>query len=83
MNDPAERAELEERAAKENWTQDQTREEVKKHKAAKKGTGSPDEAGVLPLEAKPGKPGTYKIVKATVGPEAGKAVIDLGFSNYY
>ncbi|MFH1208489.1 MAG: DUF1016 N-terminal domain-containing protein [Candidatus Omnitrophota bacterium] len=81
MNDPVERAELEEKAAKENWTQDQTREEVKKRKAAK--SEAPAPVKEAPLTAQPGKPGTYRMVKATVGPETGKVVIDLGFSNYY
>jgi endonuclease YncB( thermonuclease family) len=81
LNDSAERAELTEKAEKEHWTQDQTREEVKKRKAAKNEAPAPVKE--KPLTAKPGKPGTYKFVKATVGPETGKGVIDLGFSNYY
>ncbi|MFH1799844.1 MAG: DUF1016 N-terminal domain-containing protein [Candidatus Omnitrophota bacterium] len=81
VNDPAERAELEEKAAKENWTQDQTREEIKKRKAAKQGAPAPVQEA--PLTAQPGKPGTYRMVKAAAGPETGKGVIDLGFSNYY
>jgi micrococcal nuclease len=35
------------------------------------------------LSAKPGKPGTYRVVLAKAGPYAGKLAIDLGFSNYY
>jgi endonuclease YncB( thermonuclease family) len=82
VNDLAERAGLEEKAKKENWTQDQTREEVKKYKAAKNETPAAP-VKEAPLTAQPGKPGTYRIVKAAAGPETGKAVIDLGFSNYY
>ena len=49
-----------------------------------KGIGAmPAVVSQSPLTAKPGKPGTYKIVKAAAGPETGKRVIDLGFSNYY
>jgi len=84
LNDIKEQNEIADMAEKEKWTRDQIREEVKKRKAAKKGTGSSVESEVPDLlDAHPGKPGTYKIVKATVGPETGKGVIDLGFSNYY
>ena len=82
VKDPAERAGLEERAAKENWTENQTRDEIKKSKAAKSGTPVAP-VKEAPLAAKPGKPGTYRIVKAAKGSETGKGVIDLGFSNYY
>ena len=81
VNDIQERQAVAEQAKKESWSRDQLREEVKKRKAAK------HEPQVIEKEASltatPGKPGTYKTVKATVGPEAGKVVIDLGFSNYY
>jgi len=94
VNDSKERDALAEKAVKEKWNRDKTREEVKKVKVGKakaeEGTGSPAESGVpVPLEEKLltppaiGKPGTYKVVKAKAGPEAGKVVVDLGFSNYY
>jgi micrococcal nuclease len=71
---------LAKRTEKEGWSRDRLREEVK---TLNKGQVLEAKAALslspLPL----GKPGTYKIVKATVGPETGKAVIDLGFSNYY
>ena len=89
VNDSQERQAVAEQAVKEKWTRDKTREEIKKHKALK-GTGAPGEFGATVLfEEKPlplptlGKPGIYKIVTANSGPEAGKVVIDLGFSNYY
>jgi endonuclease YncB( thermonuclease family) len=84
INNSEERDALAEQAEKGEWTRDQIREEVKKRKAS--GTGPASESGPVPLNllpSKPGKPGTYRIVKATVGPEKGKWVIDLGFSNYY
>jgi endonuclease YncB( thermonuclease family) len=81
LNDIKEQDEVAAMAEKENWTRDQVREEVKKRKAAKNEAPAPVKE--TPLTAKPGKPGTYKIVKAAAGPETGKAVIDLGFSNYY
>ncbi|OGX11846.1 MAG: hypothetical protein A2351_01320 [Omnitrophica bacterium RIFOXYB12_FULL_50_7] len=84
LNDAREREEVGALASKEKWPVKKLRDEVKKRKAAAKGTGSPAESGVpVLLKAQPGKPGTYEMVKATVGPETGKIVIDLGFSNYY
>lgn len=95
IEDATERDALAEKAEKEKWTRDQIREEVSRRKAAKKGTDSALPAGTqapggVPvsleenkLTAKPGKAGTYRFIKATVGPETGKGVIDLGFSNYY
>ena len=35
------------------------------------------------LTATPGKPGTYRVVKAHYGNKPGQLVLDLGFSNYY
>jgi len=87
VNDSKERDALAEKAVKEKWNRDQTREEVKKVKVGQGKAEAPavTEKAQEPalLKAEPGKPGTYKIVKATVGPETGKGVIDLGFSNYY
>ncbi len=78
LNDPKEREEVTKKAVQQKWNRDQVRAEVQKRKA-------PD-APVKPvekLEAKPGKVGTYRIVKAVAGPYKGEAVIDLGFSNYF
>lgn len=77
VNDPEKREALAERVEKENWSRDRLRAEVKAVK------GKDDGPAVERLTARPGKPGTYKIVKAAAGPEPGKEAIDLGFSNYY
>ena len=81
VNDLDERKTLAEKAVKEKWTRDQVRAEVRKRKAARNETQAPEKE--IPLTARPGKVGTYRMVKATAGPETGKVVIDLGFSNYY
>lgn len=81
LNDPKERDEVANKAEKEHWTRDRIREEVRKRKT-EKGEKEP-QPEMQVSSAKPGKIGTYKIVKARVGPEMGKVVIDLGFSNYY
>jgi len=81
LNDDKEREEVSALASKEKWPLKRLREEVKKRKAAKHETAEP--VAEEKLTAKLGKPGTYRMVKAKVGPEAGKLVIDLGFSNYY
>jgi endonuclease YncB( thermonuclease family) len=82
LNDVKEEDAVAAMAEKENWTRDQVRDEVKKRKAAKSGTPVAP-VKEAPLALKPGKPGTYKMVKAAAGPETGRQVIDLGFSNYY
>ncbi|MFH0986102.1 MAG: DUF1016 N-terminal domain-containing protein [Candidatus Omnitrophota bacterium] len=82
VNDPKDRDELTEKAAKENWNRDQIREEVKRRKAARNEAPAPAVVEEK-LTAKLGKPGTYKMVKVKGGPEMGQLVIDLGFSNYY
>jgi len=87
VNDPKERETLAAKAVKEKWNRDQTREEVKKVKVGKakaeaRAAAEPVESSPS-LKAEPGKPGTYRVVKALSGPETGKVVIDLGFSNYY
>jgi len=79
LKDAAKRAEVSEKAAREKWDTKRIRSEVKKVNEVARTGVEPTKS----LTAKPGTPGTYKIVKATVGPEAGKGVIDLGFSNYY
>ena len=81
LNDPQERAEVEEKAEKENWSRDQVREEVRKRKAEKSDSKPKPEVKLTPVKL--GKVGSYRIVKASAGPAAGKLVIDLGFSNYY
>lgn len=81
VKDEAVRKGLEERIAKENWDIERIREEIRKLKSSK---NPEEETKPKPkLIARLGKVGTYKIVKAKAGPEAGKLVIDLGFSNYY
>ncbi len=80
LNELSESESLAERAEKGHWTRDQVREEVQKRKAA---NGNAEQPAPSLAPVQPGKIGTYKIVKATVGPGAGKFVIDLGFSNYY
>jgi len=83
INDAQERQVLADRSEKESWSRDRLRREVK----ALKGTGSSAAGGVpVPperLTARPGRLGTYRIVRATAGPEIGREVIDLGFSTYY
>ena len=81
LNDSKERDAVAGQAIQNKWSQKEIREEVTKHKAAKSGTTVP--AKDVTLTATLGKPGTYKIVNATVGSETGRGVIDLGFSNYY
>jgi endonuclease YncB( thermonuclease family) len=75
VNDPGERKTLEDRAEKENWDRERLWEEVRALKGS--GTTVPD-----PLLSQPGKPGTYRVIRAKAGPCAGELVIDLGFSNY-
>ncbi len=74
---PEKRKALAEQAEKENWPRERLREEARNVTRGGKITSE------KVLTSQMGKPGTYKIVKATVGPEAGKGVIDLGFSNFY
>ncbi|MFH0986262.1 MAG: DUF1016 N-terminal domain-containing protein [Candidatus Omnitrophota bacterium] len=79
VNEAEARNVLTERAAKEKWTVKEMRQEIKKLKAGD-AAGLPVEA---PLEAKPGIPGTYRVLKATVGEHKGELVLDLGFSCYF
>lgn len=83
LSDDQERREVAEKASKENWTRNQIREEVQKRKAARGEREREAKPGTALISAKLGKIGTYRLVKATLGPEIGKLVIDLGFSNYY
>lgn len=76
VNDPMERDALAKKAVKENWSRDRVRKEVHKRKTK--------EAPKPQLEeAKPGKVGVYRIVKALAGPYEGDRVLDLGFSIYF
>jgi micrococcal nuclease len=74
-------------AVQKKWTRDQLRDEIKKRNAANNELPKPTPEVDLGSETlpviQPGKLGTYRYVKATVGPETGRNVIDLGFSNYY
>ena len=79
LNDPKEREQLAERATKEYWDMNRIRQEVKRINASKAGKDLPSES----LEAKPGKVGVYRVIKATAGPYEGQLALDLGFSNYY
>ncbi|HOE68239.1 MAG TPA: DUF1016 N-terminal domain-containing protein [Candidatus Omnitrophota bacterium] len=89
VNDVKARDVLAERAENEKWTRERLRDEIRKLKTEKEGADPaprPERSDLSApevLRASPGKPGTYRYVKATVGPEAGRNVIDLGFSNYY
>jgi len=79
VNDPKEREVLAERTEKESWNRERLRREVKNVQGGR----VPLEETLVSPTPEPGKVGTYRIVKATVGPETGQGVIDLGFSNYY
>jgi len=76
LNNPDEVRELAEKAEKEKWTRDRLREEVRRRKAGAL-------AEPKPLEAKPGKLHTYRVVRDFAGEDKDELVIDLGFSNYY
>jgi endonuclease YncB( thermonuclease family) len=76
LNDEKEREALTQKALQENWGRDQLREEVRKRKQRA-------EAKEKPLEAKPGKLNTYRIIKAPFGKYKDRLVVDLGFSSYY
>ncbi len=77
INDDEARAAFALRAAKQRWTWEKTRSEIKKLKAAKQITTTEIPAETL-LEPKRGVPYTY-IIKTLDG----RLQIDLGFSNYY
>lgn len=81
VNDIQKREELAERAEKENWDRGRLRSELRKWR--QEHTRSRREVLDKPLTADPGKLGTYRIVKATVGPHKGRLAVDLGFSNYH
>lgn len=79
LKDPEKREELSQKAEKEKWDTQRIRSEVKRINAVGRTGKEPDE----PLTAQPGTPGTYRVLKATVGEFKGELVLDLGFSNYY
>jgi len=81
VNEGEKREKLAQRAAKEKWSLNKTRAEIKKLKAEKQITVSeaPRDEPLVPLK---GKLGTYRILIAKAGEWKGKPVIDLGFSNY-
>lgn len=76
INDPKEREEVTKEAEEKHWTRDQLRDEVRRRQSKK--IPAPEK-----LKAAPGKPGTYRLVKAVEGPYKGQLALDLGFSNYY
>jgi len=76
VNAPEERNSLAERAGKEHWSRVRLREEIRN--VTKGGKAAPAEV----LTAEPGIPGTYRVLKATVGEHKGELVLDLGFSCY-
>lgn len=82
INEPKKREALAQRAAKEKWSLDETRSEIKKLKSAKLITVSeaPTEELLIPIK---GILSTYRIVTAVAGPWIGQPAIDLGFSNYH
>lgn len=82
LNDPNERDELAKQAARERWGRNQLRDEIRRRKRAREQANEKEPAAEI-LTAEPGTPGTYKIVKATIGSYQNQPVIDLGFSNYY
>lgn len=81
INEDDKREELIKRAEKENWTQDRTRSEVKKLKAANQITVTepPEEKLLTPIK---GILDTFRIVTGEAGPWQGRPLVDAGFSNY-
>ena len=79
INDEKERSEVTKKAENEGWGRDRVREEVRRRTLA--GASSPETEQLV--VSKPGKVGTYRVVKAVVGPLTGQLVLDLGFSNYF
>ena len=75
INDSSEREALAREAQKEGWSRERLRAEIAKRHPRR--TLPPET-----LEARPGKIGTYRIVKAKAGEFKDKFVLDLGFSNY-
>ena len=82
LNDSKERKEVTEQAMRESWGRDRVREEVRRRQAARGSAGENKPVETV-LTAEPGKPGTYRVVKAHYGNKPEQLVLDLGFSNYY
>ena len=82
LNDLKEREEITKQAVSQGWSRDQVREEVRRRQALRTPAEKKEPPAEI-LKAEPGKPGTYRIVKAGYGPYQNQPVIDLGFSNYY
>ncbi len=77
LKDPAKRAEVSEKAAREKWDTQRIRSEVKRlNQLARTGVEPPAER----LAAKPGILHTYRVISGT---EDGELLLDLGFFNYY
>lgn len=81
LNDPEEREAVTREAIRRNWSRDQVRAEVRRRRAARNQTEENiPETG---LNARLGKVGIYRIIRATVGPYQGQLAVDLGFANYF
>ena len=81
IEDPKEREAIAQEAVRESWDRDRLRKEIRRRQASKNGTAEEIPAEIL--AATPGKPGTYRVVKAHYGKQPNQLVLDLGFSNYY
>ena len=79
INDSGQRESLADQAVKENWSRGKLRREIKKLKSGAAAVFQDEKL----LDAKPGTPGTYRVLKATVGEYKGELVLDLGFSCYF
>jgi micrococcal nuclease len=75
IEDESERERLLKSAQKNHWSRDELRNEIRK-------TGKVLPAAAL-TPSHPGKPYTYKIIRATKEPFKDKLAVDLGFSNYH
>ena len=82
VNSRKERTALARRAARQKWSRQTLRREIKKLSTAKPIVDE-EAARAEPLVPIKGKPGTYRIVTAKAGPWIGRRAVDLGFSNYY
>ena len=80
LNDPKEREEVTKQAVRERWSRDQVREEVRRRQTA--GKSSKENTSEPALVATPGKVGTYRVIRAKVGPFRGELALDLGFASY-
>ena len=76
LKDSEEATAIAEEAERKGWDRDRVRAEVRRRQPNQ----IPQSEN---LEAKPGKVGTYRVVKAKAGEFKDELVLDLGFSNYY